>query len=258
MFKVTFPYDEILRQARAAQGRLEQDKAELLDIVGTQVLSLSQLAYREKARGQRGGDGITWAKLKRSTIKARVLQRAPGQAIVKQRKQLAAQIRALLGTKGQRQRKPPKARRRRSGRPSRRRPQSPVKAIQKRLKTMPKIRGAGTTIAEKVAKLRRKRLELLLKLEQMVDREFAQHEIGVNTGLQRSSATPGYRATDSKGGNLFEKGTDFVTVGYARNYSKFFDEKRSLLPAELPADWQRKIDKTATDWMEKKSRGLFG
>lgn len=78
-----------------------------------------------------------------------------------------------------------------------------------------------------------------------------QSDIGVDTGLQRASASPGFTGPDGQGGNLFEQDEDSVTVGYNREYSGYFDEARPLLPDELPQEWQEHQDQIVTDWAEK-------
>ena len=76
-------------------------------------------------------------------------------------------------------------------------------------------------------------------------------EIGVDSGLQRASASPGYVGPDGKGGNLFLQYADSVTVGYNREYSEYFDEQRPLLPETLPAEWVQHQEEIVKDWAEK-------
>lgn len=251
---VRFEISPLLSRIRAAQGQLQQDRLDLMRSVGVQLLTLAQQSYRAKARGQRGEDGIEWRPLKRSTIKARVLQRAPGRRIVAERKSLARQIRQLLGTRPKRKKGGTRrrggigaraaTRRRRIGQLRRR---SPVRAIRRALRKMPKP-GKGKTLKDQILKLRRRRLELLLKLENLVDRELAKHEIGVNTGLQRASASPGFK--DAAGGNVFNVAAGAVTIGFGRKYSVHFDAARPLLPETLPAPWQEKVESVALRWAE--------
>jgi hypothetical protein len=73
--------------------------------------------------------------------------------------------------------------------------------------------------------------------------------IGIDTGLQRSSASPGFKAPG--GGNVLRVEAHSVTVGFNRSYSKYFDEKRKLMPTTLPAEWQEACDKLLTVWAEK-------
>lgn len=75
-------------------------------------------------------------------------------------------------------------------------------------------------------------------------------EIGVDTGLQRASATPGFKAPDGDGGNILEIVDLEVIVGFARSYSVFFDETRPLLPTVLPVPWTEALDGLTTQWAE--------
>jgi len=67
-------------------------------------------------------------------------------------------------------------------------------------------------------------------------------QIGVDTGLLRASAQPGFAGSDGRGGNVFALTPDSVTVGYGRNYAKYFDAARPLMPDPLPADWQKRLE----------------
>lgn len=69
--------------------------------------------------------------------------------------------------------------------------------------------------------------------------------IGVDSGLQRASASPGYVAPDGRGGNVLEVAGSQVTVGYGRSYSQYFDAVRPLLPERLPPAWQRRLEELA-------------
>ncbi|MCC7425017.1 MAG: hypothetical protein IT428_32510 [Planctomycetaceae bacterium] len=210
-FNIKQPLSELAARIRATQGKLEDDHRNLLDLLGTQMLSLAQQDYVTKARGGTASDGTKWAKLSRATLEARVRRRAPARAIVRQRRDLAAQIKKLTKAKD----------------------------------------------APKRKALIQKRQALKVKLEALIDKEMGRHEIGVDTGLQRSSATPGFKGTDGKGGNVKTVTGDSVTVGYARNYSKFFDEKRPLMPKELPPPWIEKLEKTTQLWAEKIVRDIL-
>lgn len=197
-------------QAKRIQSALRRARPDLLNQLGVKLLSMSQQAYRQKSRKQRGSDGITWSPLQRATIRARVMRRKPGQRIVAQRKQIALEIAGLKG------------------------------------------KGAKA----KIESLRQKRKDLMAKLNQMINAEFAKYEIGRDTGLQLSSASPGFVAADGKGGNLLEvNGSVSVTVGYNRVYSKYFDIKRKLLPEKLPSEWQKQLDNVTKKWADKVLKG---
>lgn len=75
-------------------------------------------------------------------------------------------------------------------------------------------------------------------------------QIGVDTGLQRASASPGFIGPDGKGGNLFTQDIKGVTVGFNRTYSKYFDEARPLLPGVMPRAWQQGLEDVAQRWAD--------
>lgn len=62
--------------------------------------------------------------------------------------------------------------------------------------------------------------------------------IGIDTGLQLASASPGFKGSDGQGGNVLEVTETSVTVGYGREYSQRFDAARPLLPTTLPDKWR--------------------
>lgn len=85
-------------------------------------------------------------------------------------------------------------------------------------------------------------------------------QIGVNTGLQLASASPGYKAADPHGGttgNIFTINNGELTIGYGRSYSVFFDRIRKLLPDSLPTAWADELDAIAVDWGYKTIQPVF-
>lgn len=79
-------------------------------------------------------------------------------------------------------------------------------------------------------------------------------QIGVDTGIMRNCVTPGFRAPDGGGGNILEVQGASVTVGYGREYARYFDEgngrspARPLMPDELPQAWQASVERLAENW----------
>ncbi len=73
-------------------------------------------------------------------------------------------------------------------------------------------------------------------------------QIGVDTGLMRASGQPGYA------GNT-QVGSTSVTVGYAMEYSHWFDETRKLLPEKMPDAWQKALDDSAQRFIDKHLKG---
>jgi hypothetical protein len=89
-------------------------------------------------------------------------------------------------------------------------------------------------------------------------------QIGVDTGLMRASAQPGFSgsATTRSGQkrtatNVFAVSERSVTVGYAREYAEYFDEVRPLLPEKLPRYYQDALDDSAQRFLDKYVKGEF-
>lgn len=217
-FDVKVDLQSAITQAKRIQSALRRGRPDLLNQLGVQLLSLSQQAYRQKSRKQRGGDGITWSPLQRKTIENRVRRRGPAKRIVQQRRQLLGELQSLKAGGGKR----------------------------------------GENRKAAMERVRAKRKELSVKLQQLISTEFAKYEIGRDTGLQLASASPGFAGPDGKGGNLLRvNGTSSVTVGYNRKYSKWFDAKRTLLPATPPPDWQKRLDNLTKKWADKIIKGAI-
>lgn len=165
-YKLTVPTDKIRQRVRKARAELLADRQTVLGTMGVQLVSLANLAYRDKSRGGTGSDGIKWEPLAASTIK----------------------------------------RKNRRG-----------KANAKRKTTKSgKARPAGGRVA-----------------------------IGIDTGLQMSSVSPAVAKVGSPALQVTDRD---VTVKYTRSYSKYFDEKRPLLPKTLPASWRVKCLGILTRW----------
>lgn len=73
-------------------------------------------------------------------------------------------------------------------------------------------------------------------------------DIGRDTGLQLSSARPGF--STASGGNIFRLTSTSVTVGYGMNYSKYFDADRPLLPVKIPDAWVKQLEGIVGRWAE--------
>lgn len=163
-FKVQFPEAQVKARLQAIGRDIVTERRNLLQAVGTSLLSQSQQAYRVKSRGGTGSDGIAWKPLAASTIEKR-------------------------NRRGKRNAKRTTTR---SG----------------------KARPAGGSVS-----------------------------IGIDTGLQLSSASPGFKD------NIFDIQTSSVTVGYGRSYSKYFDEQRPLMPNRLPPKWRELCDNIVFRWL---------
>lgn len=127
---------------------------------------------------------------------------------------------------------------------------SPARRIvQRRRDLASQIRNTkGKGSGSRIAKLRAKRKERLEKLQSLIDKEVSRHMIGVDTGLQRASASPGFKG-DVDGGNVFNVDAKLgqATVGFRRTYSDYFDEDRKLIPERLPADWLESLENIAEE-----------
>lgn len=205
---------------RNAVRDLDQRLAELLQEVGTSVLSAAKLDFQVKSRGGTGAGGITWEPLSPRTIAARARKHA---GVKKTRKKTAK----LTGK---------------------------IRDIEQELKF---LGGKGKSVKAKKKKLAK------LKWDRKWSRrttagamEIASRaQIGVDTGLLRNSATPGYQGPDGKGGNVLRIDGHSVTVGFGRTYAPYFDggtdtaPARPLLPDPVPAEWQDDIDAIVDDWL---------
>lgn len=80
--------------------------------------------------------------------------------------------------------------------------------------------------------------------------------IGIDTGLQMASGSPGFHGPDGHGGNIFAAGLKSVTIGYGRIYSKYFDIARKLLPEVLPESWRQALDRVVQAWLQKITAGI--
>lgn len=80
--------------------------------------------------------------------------------------------------------------------------------------------------------------------------------IGIDTGLQLNSATPGFTAPG--GGNIMRLTNTDITVGFGRFYSKYFDDKRELLPDAIPTKWRHALEDIVLRWARKLLKDSLG
>lgn len=66
--------------------------------------------------------------------------------------------------------------------------------------------------------------------------------IGIDSGLQLASSSPGYPS------NVFKVSDKEVVVGYNREYSEHYDEKRPLMPEKLTPAWEAVLDSLVLRW----------
>lgn len=235
-WKTSFPVlNEIRLFSKTLAETIRSHIHEGAMVAGVSVLGHVQRDYETKSRHGTGEDGIQWKDLSPKTIEARVRRRANAQKIVEERRQLAAEIRGILHG-----------------------------GLTPRAK-----RGKGKAVSKEdaVRALREKREALSRKLDSMVIAEMSQYQIGVDQGLQRASAAPGFNdpaktwrlnPPDDKGQNLFQVNGNTVTLGYSRSYSEAFDSERPIFPEQLPTSWKEDADEAVDDWMSGIAREIGG
>jgi hypothetical protein len=81
--------------------------------------------------------------------------------------------------------------------------------------------------------------------------------IGVDKGLQRASGSPGKKGKVEGGVFVVDVENMAITVGYGMSYSKYFDEKRKLIPDVIPEDWLREMEKLVAGVMEVKLSNIL-
>jgi len=204
-------------------------------IAGVSVLGRAQRDYETKSRHGTGEDGTHWKELSPKTIEARVRRRAAAKKIVDERKRLADEIRGILyGGLTPRARK-----------------------------------GKGKVVSkdEAVRVLRERREALKRKLDSLVINEMSSYQIGVDQGLQRASAAPGFNdpakvwrlnPADGEGENLFRVDGGTVTLAYNRSYSAAFDSERPIFPEQLPQAWKDEAGDAVGDWADDRIKEAMG
>lgn len=241
-WKTSFPVvTEVRLFAKQLAETLRARISEGAMAVGVSVLAHVQKDYETKSRHGTGEDGVQWMDLSEKTLEARVRRRSPAQKIVEERKQIAQEIRGILhgGL-------------------------TPTRKV-----TRGKNKGQRVAVPKEVAVAeRRKRRETLSKqLNNLLLKELSSYQIGVDQGLQRSSAAPGFddpkkiwelNASDADGGNIFVVDGGTVTLGYGRSYSAAFDADRPIFPDQLPAGWREDAEKTLHDWTDEVVSEVMG
>lgn len=73
-------------------------------------------------------------------------------------------------------------------------------------------------------------------------------QIGVDNGLMRNAVVPGY----SGGDKIFNVNAQKrnVTVGFGREYAKYFDHVRPLIPEAIPQAWVQEMEAIVQDFAE--------
>ena len=224
-WKTTFPIESFRRVGEAIAEAFRARISEAAMVAGISVLHHAQQDYEAKSKHGTGEDGIAWKELSPKTIESRVRSRSVAKGVVEERRKIAQEIRGILNG-----------------------------GITPRAR-----RGQGKEVAkqEAVQRLRRKRQDLSRRLDNLVIKEMSSYQIGVDTGLQRASAAPGFNdphgvwrlsPTDVFGQNLFEIDGGTVTIAYNRSYSEAFDAERPIFPETLPANWVSDAEDAVESW----------
>lgn len=224
---VVFPTAEIEAALDAATVALHQQRKELLDVVGVQLLQFAKLAYEEKSHGKQGRDGITWDWITVGTLMGRL--RKAGHVKVKPKTINGKAVKSLTVSKTVKANQQLFTQLAKAGVRFRDKSGKVIKGSRNRTK-------AGTTIhADSDTRSRKVKVAP------------GSYQIGINTGLQRNSATPGFVGPDGKGGNIKTVSDTVLTVGFGRSYSKYFDAKRKLFPDQLPEPWREELEELLSD-----------
>lgn len=221
--RVVFPARELSDAITATEVALLQSRRDILETIGVQLLSYAKLDYVTKSRGGTGTDGIKWAPIKVGTILARLrkaghIKSRPVAGTNRQTSVVAKTVKANEALFKQLARAGVKFRDKKG---------KVVKGNSPRAK-------AGNTVGVTKA-VRSKSVTL----------SPGSYQIGVDTGLQLNSASPGYKGNDGKGGNVFQQDDVSVTVGFGRSYSDYFDKHRKLFPDTLPDPWREGLEEIA-------------
>lgn len=230
--RVEYPEGQLIDGVTAAEEGWRQFRHNMLENIGVQILSFVKLDYVAKSRGGTGTDGIKWKPITVATILARLRKAGhlksksvKGSKIpagvpltAKQRsvRVVAKTVKANEALFRELAKAGVKFRDKKSGRV--------IKGTQSRAK-------AGTYIGVSQKTAKRK-----------VNISPGSYQIGVDTGLQLNSASPGYQAPDGKGGNVTDYSESSVTVGFGRSYSEHFDKHRKLIPDTLPDPWRKTLE----------------
>ncbi len=73
-------------------------------------------------------------------------------------------------------------------------------------------------------------------------------QIGVDTGLMRNAVVPGYTGGDKV--YSIDARARKVTVGFGREYAKYFDAVRPLIPERTPEAWVQQMEEILRDFVE--------
>lgn len=186
--------------AASAKAALPAARQTALKAVGVQLLSWTFIAFRDKAQGKADGWGIKWKPITKFAIAGRLLKRAVGRA-----------VRRMLPSGSDRN----KAR----------------GAILAQA-----IRGYGDPPKNGPTDASKKRDAIFSKFSGEVEKEYANHEIGVDTGRLIASTQFG------KPNNLVKYSENSVLVGTSMDYGPHFDKERPIFPATITPQQTKQLE----------------
>lgn len=231
-FRLVFPGD-LLTYPDEVQRLMMARQAELMELLGIQYLSLVKQDFEVKSRGGTGAGGIKWAELKASTLLRRLrrgklvsgtLKTGSSGKIGKTSTQVRQALKALELDGAIKVTKDKKAYKK----------GGTFKVIDTTVRVrqhlLPHAASGGKTKSGKAKP------------------PGGSYQIGVDTGLLRNSATPGFSGGDGKGGNILQVENARVTVGFGRSYAQYFDEDRKLIPDILPDPWRDILGGVMISW----------
>ncbi len=234
MTAIVFPTGQLIGAVDAVAEAIEKERRDTCEVLGVQLLQFIQLAYEEKSHGKTGEDGIAWEPITVDTVLGRLrkaghLSTTPVKHVKKPAVPVAPNQRVIYKVaRTEKHNKKLFGELEAAG----------VEFYDKKGKKISGAKGhkAGTTL--KINKATR---------ENTVRVSPGAYQVGVDTGLQRASASPGFVGPDGKGGNVFRTDEVSFTVGFGRNYSVYFDRHRKLIPDTLPDAWLKQLEELAAD-----------
>ncbi|MEM7812564.1 MAG: hypothetical protein AAF532_13910 [Planctomycetota bacterium] len=232
MLSVTFDFAADRERLDGLRDEITTGFPVLLERLGLSLISDVADAYQQKADGEVGVDGVKWDPLKESTLAARVRRVGPGRRQVQQRKRNRDRIADLE--------------------------KSRVAVRGKTGEARQSARRANARIDRKIATIKKRVATSLEKTQGLIAQAVANHQIGVDRGLQRASIRPGFAADDGEGGTAFEVLDGSVVVGYAREYSDDFDKDRELIPDPLPELFEENLERTGQEWLDEITEAARG
>lgn len=223
-------FQKTILRLRSIKGALAKVRVEWHRAIGVQVVAWAIQDYRAKARHGADAAGASWKPITRAAIATRLAARAPWQSISLQ---LAALWREQAPILAELRRKLPRGK-------------TPTRARQRGA-----IAAKFTQSHSRLKAIKRRRAQLRARRQRDIDREFAHHEIGVDTGRLINSLTFGepalasIRAPKQKSGPppsraIFLVSDRDVTVGSNMSYAKYFDEARPIFSANMITPARRK------------------